>query len=604
MIKTPYYTLLFIIYLCACSIQAQTTVQEENGNWSLLVDGAPYEIKGITFGYDQDIANYDTYFQDLKSIGVNTIRTWATGENTPQLLDAAHKHDIKIMIGIWMRHGRPGMEDDDHFNYLEDTAGIEVMYTNAINTVRKYKDHPAVLTWGIGNEVYLNTATDAEKEAYSKTLERICSDIKQLDTNHPITSIEAWTFGLDWWQKYVPSIDIYGVNTYGPGANIIADEFKKKGVEKPYVITEFGVTGEWDAQEDTNGVKIEPNDRQKYNAIASGYHNWIINKPSNLGVYFFHYSDGNQFIAPWLFTHYKGAYRSQYWAVREAYTGKLPINHTPVITSFTLPDEKIQSGTWIPVAIDVSDPEQEELTVSFSYNQRLGSRKHRDQINPLNYRGTIATGFEIQLPAVHGAIKVYAEVTDTYNNMGIATTSIVVIDQEAQQKKYLVPKVDLPFYVYKDNQDIPYTPSGHMGNYKAMQVDLNNKNEVHSGNTAIKISYTARDNWYGVGFVDPANDWGDILGGYDLTDAKYFSFWAKANDTNVKAKIGFGLIGADKPFPDTGKKSIDITLTTQWKKYTIKTKKLDMSCIRSGLVVFSSSNGFPHEIYIDDVVFE
>jgi len=41
-----------------------------------------------------------------------------------------------------------------------------------------------------------------------------------------------------------------------------------------------------------------------------------------------------------------------------------------------------------------------------------------------------------------------------------------------------------------------------------------------------------------------------------------------------------------------------------YKHYKIKLKKLDLSCIRSGLVLFSSSNGFPHEIYLDEVVFE
>jgi hypothetical protein len=168
----------------------------------------------------------------------------------------------------------------------------------------------------------------------------------------------------------------------------------------------------------------------------------------------------------------------------------------------------------------------------------------------------------------------------------------------------LVPKAKLPFYVYKDNGELPYFPSAYMGNYKAIEVDLNYKADVHSGNSAIKISYQARDNWYGVGFVDPANDWGDILGGYDLAGAKKMTFWAKANDKNIKAKIGFGLIDKDKPFPDTGKKSKEIVLSTEWKKYSIPTNKLDMQCIRTGFVLFSSGNGFPHEIYLDDIVFE
>ena len=89
----------------------------------------------------------------------------------------------------------------------------------------------------------------------------------------------------------------------------------------------------------------------------------------------------------------------------------------------------------------------------------------------------------------------------------------------------------------------------------------------------------------------------------EVTKAKTFSFWAKAS-TPLTATIGFGLIGNDKPFPDSTKKSIEVKLTTKWKKYTINVKKLDLSCIRSGLVLFSSGQGTPHDIYIDNVVFE
>ena len=598
-----FFTLLFVC-IFNFSLLAQTTIKKIENDWTLLVDEKPFEIKGVTFGHDKDVENYDTYFQDLKFLGVNSIRLWATNQNTRQLLDSAHKYDIKVMVGIWMRHGRPGMEDDDSFNYLEDKEGMEDMYKNAIKTVEDYKNHPAVLTWAIGNEVYLNIATDEEKDAYSKLLERICSSIKKLDSNHPITSVEAWTFGLDWWEKYVPSIDVYGLNSYGPGANYLSVELDKRGIDKPYIITEFGVTGEWDIKAKKNDIVVEPTDKQKYDAIATGYNKWIKNKPACLGVYVFHYANGKDFGSKWLFTHYRKMYRPQYWAIREAFTGHKPINNTPVIETLELPDSETKSGTWIPVTLKASDLEQEDLDFSFYYNQRTGSRKRRNQLNPLNFRGNRTDGFEIELPAENGPIKVYVNVKDTYNNVGIASTSIVVIDEKAKEKKYLVPKAELPFYVYKDNNDLPYYPSGYMGNYKAIEVDLNNKEEVYSGNTSIKISYKASDNWYGVGFVDPANDWGDILGGYDISGAKTFSFWAKANDDNINATIGFGLIDKDKPYPDTVQKAIDIVLSTKWKKYTIKTKKLDLSCIRSGLVIFSSSNGFPHAIYIDNVVYE
>jgi len=221
MTKKMLCTILFSTCFLVNTISAQTSIKKENDAWVLLVDENPFEVKGVTFGYENDVANYDKHFKDLNFLGVNTIRTWGSGKNTKKLLDAAHKHQIKVMLGIWMRHGKPGMEADDSFDYLENEKGKKELYDKAIKVVETYKDHPAILTWGVGNEVYLNMATDPEKEVYSKLLETICKKIKELDKNHLITSVEAWTFGLDWWQKYVPSIDIYGLNSYGAGAGFL-----------------------------------------------------------------------------------------------------------------------------------------------------------------------------------------------------------------------------------------------------------------------------------------------------------------------------------------------------------------------------------------------
>ena len=117
------------------------------------------------------------------------------------------------MVGIWMRHGRPGMEDDDSFNYLEDPEGIEVMYENAVAKANAYKDHPALLMYGVANEVYINMATDEEKLAYSKVLERVCSAIKAIDPNHPIASVEAWTFGIEWWEYVRQFTETWSTNS-------------------------------------------------------------------------------------------------------------------------------------------------------------------------------------------------------------------------------------------------------------------------------------------------------------------------------------------------------------------------------------------------------
>ena len=155
----------------------------------------------------------------------------------------------------------------------------------------------------------------------------------------------------------------------------------------------------------------------------------------------------NNFGSPWLLTHHNGMYRPQYWAIREAYTGEKPINNVPVIETFELPVSSYKSGSWVPITLKVSDIENEKTAISFYYNQRLGSRKLRDQLTPLNFRANSNGSYLIQLPNVDSAIKVYVNVKDTYNNVGIASTSIAIDNGSEKKRKYLVPKATLPFYV-------------------------------------------------------------------------------------------------------------------------------------------------------------
>ena len=161
------------------------------------------------------------------------------------------------------------------------------------------------------------------------------------------------------------------MNSYGPGAGFLSRELEKRGIDKPYIVTEFGVTGEWDIEQTKNGIKVEPGDQQKYDAIATVIMNG--SKISQLfgGVYI-PLCHGSNFISPWLFMHHNGMTRPQYWATREAYTGKKPVNKVPVISSFELPQGEMESGSWVPVVLETEDAEHEQLEMSFYYNQRTG----------------------------------------------------------------------------------------------------------------------------------------------------------------------------------------------------------------------------------------
>ena len=598
-------TLLLLVTLSGQTIYASDSeVKKVNGQWQLWVDGAPYTIKGATFGRPFTKENIGVFMRDLRSMGVNTIRTWGTGKETQLLLDSAHANGIKVMVGIWMRHGRPGMEGDDSFDYLRDKQGMVDMFNGAVESVKLYKNHPGVLFWGVGNEVTLNIATDKEKEAYAKFLETVIQAIKKEDTRHVVASVSAWTFDWKWWKDFTPSLDIYGINVYGGGANQIPDEMAKLGADKPYVICEYGVNGEWEAKPDQNGLLVEPNDRQKYDVIAKGYHDWIASKQNCLGVYVFHYGSGGDHGSVWLSMYFNNSYRPAYWATREAYTGKKPVNNIPDISEFVLPVQKKPYDEWIPVTLKLTDAENDSLKISFHYNQRTGSRARKDQINPLEFRGNLQKGFEIKVPRENGLIKVYAFAKDTYNNLGIAQTSLIIDNGRGAESLIPGAKVTFPFYVYDEGKHYPYLPTGYMGDFQYLKVDGENKEQTHSGEAALKITFTGSGGWYGLAFVDPPNDWGDRVGGYNLMGATRLTFWAKSTSEMVGGTFGFGMIGQEKPYYDTGKKSERFQLSNEWKKYEIDIRGMDLRCIKTGFVMYLGGIGETYSFWLDDVKFE
>ena len=131
---------IFIVLAFATNAQViKVELSSNNGNWELLRNGAPYYIKG---------AGGEKHLDKLVEIGGNSIRTWST-DNARQVLDDAQKHGLTVMMGLWVQHERHGFDYDDEVKVKAQLDGFR-------RVVLELKDHPALLFWGIGNEVDLN----------------------------------------------------------------------------------------------------------------------------------------------------------------------------------------------------------------------------------------------------------------------------------------------------------------------------------------------------------------------------------------------------------------------------------------------------------------
>ena len=249
------------------------------GNFELQRNGVPYYIKG---------AGAKNHFDLLVKSGANSIRIWSTNNNA--LLDSAHYHGLTVTLGLYVRPERSGM---DYNNEYAVKGQIEQLK----NEILKYKDHPALLVWGIGNEVDLRYSNFKVWE----TIEILAKFIKEVDPNHPTMTVIA---GVDpsksfYIKKYCPSIDILGLNVYGSIENAGAN-LRKFNWDKPYIVSEWGVNGPFEAKTTSWKAKIEPPNGLKADQRLRRYQELIEkDKERCLGSYCFLWGQKQESTATW-----------------------------------------------------------------------------------------------------------------------------------------------------------------------------------------------------------------------------------------------------------------------------------------------------------------
>ncbi len=153
---------------------------------------------------------------------------------------------------------------------------------------------------------------------------------------------------------------------------------------------------------------------------------------------------------------------------------------------------------------------------------------------------------------------------------------------------YAKVKTGGAFYVYSDkgSQGNHFAPSGWMGDYGDLKINDASTDNPADGRTAIKWTYNGKGaqgaNWAGVFWQQPPNNWGDKPGGFDLTGFKRLTFWARGEsggETLTEIKVG-GITGEHG---DSDAASIGpITLTKEWKKYTIELADKNLTHIVGG----------------------
>ena len=575
----------------AASGPVRVQVVRQEGAWRLLRGARPYVIKG---------AGGDGSLELLAASGGNSIRTWGADSLEP-LLDEAQRLGLTVTVGFWLGHERHG------FDYA-DRGQVAAQYERVRQGVLRYKDHPAVLAWALGNE--MEGFADGGNPAIWAAVDSAAALAHQLDPDHPTMTVTADIGGkrVDAVHRLCPHIDIMGINSYG-GAASLPERYRKAGGTKPYVVTEYGPPGSWEIGRNGWGAVEEWTSTRKAGFYRDTYAALAADSAGCLGSYAFVWGAKREATPTWYgILLPDGARLAAADALAGAWSGRAPANRCPVIESLALAGAgEVEPGATVRVELAASDPEHDALSVAWALTGDAMAYETGGENRPAprTYPGAIvrsgAWGAQLHVPKRPGAYRVSVVVRDGSGGAAVANVPLHVKGAPAAEP--LAEAVELPFVVVGDDASGGYAPSGWMGDHTSLSMDARSPEQPRSGATCTKFTYRRLEGWTGVVWQDPPNDWGDLSGGFDLTGASRLTFWARGAAGGERVKFGFGII-KDKKFSDSAGAEREVTLTPGWKRYEIGLGGKSLRRIKSGFWWTLAGQGAPVTFYLDDVRYE
>ncbi len=391
-------------------------VDDEHG-WGLLLNGKPYFING---------AGGQQHLQELVEAGGNSIRTWGAN-HAGEILDRAHVLGLTVTVGIWLGHER------HQFDY-GDADAVSRQLEEARRFVELYKDHPALLMWGLGNEA----EGDGNNPLVWKAINDLARMTKEVDPHHPTMTVIAEIGGekIENLRRYCPDIDVLGINSYG-GMPSLGARVLEAGLDRPYIITEFGPLGQWEVGKTPWGVPIEQNSTQKAGFCAEGYNYSIVGQPGRcLGGYVFNWGTKQEVTPTWysLFLD-DGSSTEMVDVMTRFWTGAWPANRTPSIKNMEVPSvdlNHLKAGSQCRARVDAEDPEGDELDLHWVVQSESADRKSGgdfEQTPPTHPQAILSeNGREVvfRAPTQPGGYRLFVYIRDGHGHVATANLPFFV----------------------------------------------------------------------------------------------------------------------------------------------------------------------------------
>lgn len=416
---SPVIIFLMMVMLCSCQhphggskTYRAVEVRSTDEGQVLYRNGQPFEIRG---------AAGEQHLATLQAMGGNTIRIYDT-LNLGVLLDSAHAHDLAVIVGLWMM-GETEMDYTDSFKVARQYAVIK-------HTINRYKEHPALLMWCLGNEI---SYTVENSEYYNPkevwlAFAGLVDMIHQEDPDHPVTTTitNFQKKRLLYFKMYVPQLDIIAINTFGRIKGLAA-EAEKWGwfFNKPFFLAEWAIKGPWESDETIWYTPLEENSSEKARNYRRFYTEYVPHdNPRFLGSCVFYWGQKQEHTHTWfgLFSA-SGEESEMVETLRYTWTGKKAENLAPRVRSLRL-DGRLQNDTLIfkphqllGARLNAIDPEGGPLSVEW---ELLPDQWHFEY-RAINHRPKALDGLiqqkslksvKFKAPAEPGTYRLFATIHD------------------------------------------------------------------------------------------------------------------------------------------------------------------------------------------------
>lgn len=410
-------------------------IEKTDDGFRLIKDGEPFHIKGASGSV--------AYLENLKNAGGNTIRFYDT-INLKEKLDKAQEYGMAAIVDIPL----PALSK--HYDPY-DTPIKKQRYKNIVRSfVAKYRNHPSLLMWILGNEIHFPSLSNAK--GFAGYYNELVHVVKQTDPNHPVTTAIPQSgrhLILNLW--YRTDLDLIAINTFG-GVKELEKDLRQIRLlwDGPYIISEWNDEGPWSELVTTWGAPIEPTSSKKAERLVQVYDDHIL--PLNdrcLGSLAFYWGHKHERTHTWFSMFLENGEKTpSYFAMEQIFKNDSFSHYSGPELDFLMlnrygPQESmiLTGGQENTADVFFDAPECDSISISWEILPEIwdpSQFENNKEVKPpsLNYLilETNDNLVRFRTPEEEGPYRIFTYIKDQKGNVATANFPFYVINQANVQK--------------------------------------------------------------------------------------------------------------------------------------------------------------------------